>query len=77
MSVTDLKNYGRVCGESPMLETEVRKIGLDNIEGQIKHSRSLGFEWDGDSLKALASEMEIQGELSEKDYEKIFLRKGD
>jgi lactobin A/cerein 7B family class IIb bacteriocin len=70
MSVKDLKSYGRVCVESPLLAAKAKEIGVDNIPGQIEHARSLGFNWDEDDMRALAAEMQPQ-ELSEEELEEI------
>lgn len=71
MSVEDLKKYGQLCAEDDAVRAEAKKIGIDDIDGQIAHAKTLGLEFDNDDLQSLAQEMQTEGELSEDDLEAV------
>jgi predicted ribosomally synthesized peptide with nif11-like leader len=71
MSVEDLKKYGKMCAEDDKLRAEAKKIGIDNIDGQIAHAKSLGLDFSAEDLQALSKEMGGEGELSEEDLEAV------
>lgn len=71
MSVEDLKKYGQMCAEDDTVRSEAKKIGIDDIDGQIAHAKTLGLDFDNDDLQSLAREMQTEGELSEDDLEAV------
>lgn len=71
MSLEDLKKYGKLCVEDPVVKAKAKEIGLENIEGQIEHAKSLGLNFTGDDLVALSKETAVQGELSDEDLESV------
>ena len=71
MSVEDLKSYGKLCVEDEAVKAKAKEIGLDNIDGQIEHAKSLGLTFSADDLQALAKESASLGELSDEDLESV------
>ena len=71
MSVADLKTYGQMCAENDALRAKAKEIGLENIDGQIKHAESLGLHFSQGDMEALAKEVQSEGELSEEDLAQV------
>jgi hypothetical protein len=71
MSVDALKEYGRRCATDPALARRAKEIGIDNVQGQIEHARSLGLNWTTDDMAALARETGAGAELSEAQLERV------
>lgn len=71
MSIEDLKAYGKLCVEDEEVKEKAKEIGLENIEGQIEHAKSLGLNFSDDDLQELAKETTKQGELSDEDLESV------
>ena len=71
MSLEDLKTYAKKCTEDDALRAKAKEIGLENIQGQIEHAKTLGLTWDENDMKALAQEVQSEGELSDGDLEQV------
>jgi predicted ribosomally synthesized peptide with nif11-like leader len=73
MSVENLKKYGQLCAEDEKVRAKAKEIGLQDIDGQIAHGKSLGLEFSREDFQALAKEAGIEGkqELSEEDLKKV------
>ncbi len=73
MSVEDLKKYGQMCAENEEVRDKAKEIGMEDVEGQIAHAKSLGLTFSQSDLEALAQEAGVgqSDELSEEDLEKV------
>ncbi len=73
MSLSDLKAFGRKCGEDPKLQKKAIDIGVSNLEGIIKLGRENGFNFSADDLTLLAKEVAQRNRdaLDEKQLEAI------
>src|SRR3546814_9450493 len=60
-------DLGRMCAENDAVRAKAKEIGLENIDGQIKHAESLGLHFSQGDMEALAKEVQGEGELSEED----------
>ena len=66
MSVENLKEYARRCASEPELAAEAKAIGLEDLEGQMRHAGSLGLAWGEDDLAAFRSEVtNAEGEIED------------
>ncbi len=73
MSLSDLKAFGRRCGEDPALQKKAIDIGVSNLEGIIKLGRENGYNFSADDLTLLAKEVAQRNRdaLDEKQLEAI------
>lgn len=71
MSLEALKEYSRRCATEPALKMKAKEIGLQDMQGQIEHARSLGLEWGPEDMALLAREMGADVELSEEQLESV------
>lgn len=67
MSVQDLKKYGQMAATDANVRAEAKKLGLQNIKGQMAYAKTLGLNFDENDMQALAKEVAPKGELSEKE----------
>jgi predicted ribosomally synthesized peptide with nif11-like leader len=73
MSVENLRKYGQKCAEDEKVRAKAKEIGLQDIDGQIAHGKSLGLEFSREDFLALAKESGLEGksELTEEDLKKV------
>ena len=73
MSVENLKKYGQLCAENEEVRKKAKEIGISDMDGQIAHAKSLGFDISKEDFTALAKEvgLEKKDELSEEDLKKV------
>ena len=72
MSVQDLKKFGQLCAEDPVVRQKAKELGMTNLEGQVAYAKTLGLEFNADDIKALAKEAGVAGnELSEEQLEQV------
>jgi predicted ribosomally synthesized peptide with nif11-like leader len=73
MSVENLKKYGKLCGENEEIRKKAKEIGLQDLDGQTAHGKSLGLEFSKEDFAALAKEAGLSGknELSEEELKKV------
>jgi hypothetical protein len=73
MSVENLKKYGHMCAEVEKARDRAKEIGLQDIDGQIAHAKSLGLEFSREDFEALAKEigLEKKDDLSDEELEKV------
>ena len=73
MSVENLKKYGQLCTENEEVRKKAKEIGISDMDGQIAHAKSLGFDISKEDFTALAKEvgLEKKDELSEEDLKKV------
>ena len=73
MSVENLKKYGQLCAENEEVRKKAKEIGLQDIDGQVAHAKTLGLEVYKEDFEALAKEAGLDGknELSEEDLKKV------
>jgi len=75
MSLENLKEYARRCANEPELRARAKEIGLENLDGQMRHAGGLGLDWTMEDMAALRNEITDAdgnlGELSEEEMERI------
>jgi predicted ribosomally synthesized peptide with nif11-like leader len=73
MSVENLKKYGKMCSEDENVRAKAKEIGLQDIDGQIAHAKTLGLEFSKEDFEALAKEagLEKKDELNEEELKKV------
>jgi predicted ribosomally synthesized peptide with nif11-like leader len=73
MSVLNLKKYGELCAKDTDVRKKAKEIGIEDLDGQIAHAKSLGLEISREDFVALAKEAGLEGknELSEEDLKKV------
>lgn len=76
MSVENLKEYARRCATDPELRAVAKEIGISDLDEHMRHSESMGLDWDRGDLVAFWREMTDSGEgdladLSEEELEEI------
>jgi predicted ribosomally synthesized peptide with nif11-like leader len=73
MSVENLRKYAQKCTEDEHIRAKAKEIGLQDMDGQIAHGKSLGLEFSREDFLALAKEAGIEGkiELAEEDLKKV------
>lgn len=57
MSLENIKEQFKKCIEDDALNAKANEIGLDNLEGQIEHGKSLGLIFTLTDIEALTKEM--------------------
>jgi predicted ribosomally synthesized peptide with nif11-like leader len=69
----NLKQYGKMCAEDEKVRAKAKKIGLQDIDGQIAYAKSLGLEFSREDMEALSKEAGLgeKDELSEEDLKKV------
>jgi lactobin A/cerein 7B family class IIb bacteriocin len=73
MSVENLKKYAQLCAEDEKVRARAKEIGINDVDGQITHGKSLELEFSREDFEALSKEAGIDGksELSEEDLKKV------
>jgi predicted ribosomally synthesized peptide with nif11-like leader len=73
MSVENLKQYGKLCAENEEARQKAKEIGLQDLDGQIAHGKSLGLEFSKEDFETVAKEatLDEKNELSEEDLKKV------
>ena len=73
MSVENLKKYGKMCAEDEEVRKKAKEIGLQDLDGQVVHAKTLGLEFSKEDFKVLAKEIGLDGknELSDEDLIKV------
>jgi predicted ribosomally synthesized peptide with nif11-like leader len=73
MSVENLKQYGKLCAENEEIRKKAKEIGLQDLDGQIAHGKSLGLEFSREDFDELGKEagLDSKNELSEEDLKKV------
>ncbi len=73
MSVENLKKYGKLCAEDISVREQAKRIGLEDLSGQIAYATRLGLPFTQQDMAALAKEVGAtqRDELSEEDLEKV------
>ena len=73
MSVENLKKYAKLCEEDEKVRAKAKEIGLQDLDGQIAHAKTLGLEFSKEDVEALAKEAGLnkKDELSEEDLKKV------
>jgi predicted ribosomally synthesized peptide with nif11-like leader len=73
VGIENLKKYGRMCEENEEIRKKAKKIGLQDIDGQIAYAKTLGLEFSKEDCEALAKEAGLakRDELSEEDLQKV------
>jgi lactobin A/cerein 7B family class IIb bacteriocin len=69
----NLKKYGQMCADDEKVRARAKEIGMQDIDGQIAHAKSLGLEFSKEDMEVLAKEAgaENKDELSEEDLKKV------
>ena len=72
MSVEAFKAFGKKCAEDKAVRAEAKKIGITNLAGLVGYGKKLGFDFSVADIKTLGKQISGgEGELSEKDLEKV------
>ncbi|MCY4431908.1 MAG: hypothetical protein OXC11_16165 [Rhodospirillales bacterium] len=75
MSLEHLKEYARRCAMEPELRAEAKALGLQDIDGHIRHAGNLGLDWTADDMVAFRKEVIDAGgeleDLSEEELERV------
>ena len=56
MSVENLKKYAKLCEEDEKVRAKAKEIGLQDLDEQIAHAKTLGLEFSKEDVEALAKE---------------------
>jgi|SRR5690606_27527652 len=71
MSVEDLKTYGRLATEDPVVRETVNAIGVENTAEHIAYAQTLGLQITEGDFAALARESLADGELGDEELEQV------
>jgi predicted ribosomally synthesized peptide with nif11-like leader len=73
MSVENLKKYGQMCVTNEEVRKKAKKIGVQDIDGQVAYAKTLGLEFSKEDFTALSKEVGLdkKDELSEEDLKKV------
>lgn len=72
MSVEDFKKFGKLCAQDKKVREEVKKIGIENVDGWIQYAKDEhGLEFTKADMQTVSDELGPSDELSEEQLEQV------
>jgi predicted ribosomally synthesized peptide with nif11-like leader len=71
VSVKDLKEYGKRAAQDPAVRAKAKSIGLQNVTAQAAYAKTLGYHFDQADMNALATDVQLKGQLSDRELSQV------